>query len=145
MNTGSPHHCHQHSPSFHHTPQRLGCIHRHWHMQTDPDLVRVPTEDTIQSYSTYSRVYQFIVTHTECADTNASTCTNYMWFSLRFVLTCNVWLAHHMVSRDTSSLHHCYRHSLSCDHINSLPTNDGKCRHDLCELSISLWEFIWGF
>ncbi len=27
--------------------------------------------------------------------------------------------------------------------INSLPTNDGKCRHDLCELSISLWEFIW--
>ncbi len=29
--------------------------------------------------------------------------------------------------------------------INSLPTNDGKCRHDLCELSISLWEFIWGF
>ncbi len=30
-------------------------------------------------------------------------------------------------------------------HINSLPTNDGKCRHDLCELSISLWEFIWVF
>ncbi len=29
--------------------------------------------------------------------------------------------------------------------FNSLPTNDGKCRHDLCELSISLWEFIWGF
>ncbi len=29
--------------------------------------------------------------------------------------------------------------------VNSLPTNDGKCRHDLCELSISLWEFIWGF
>ncbi len=28
--------------------------------------------------------------------------------------------------------------------VNSLPTNDGKCRHDLCELSISLWEFIWG-
>ncbi len=31
------------------------------------------------------------------------------------------------------------------DLFNSLPTNDGKCRHDLCELSISLWEFIWGF
>ncbi len=24
--------------------------------------------------------------------------------------------------------------------VNSLPTNDGKCRHDFCELSISLWE-----
>ncbi len=30
-------------------------------------------------------------------------------------------------------------------YLNSLPTNDGKCRHDLCELSISFWEFIWGF
>ncbi len=29
--------------------------------------------------------------------------------------------------------------------FNSLPTNDGNCRHDLYELSISLWEFIWGF
>ncbi len=29
--------------------------------------------------------------------------------------------------------------------FNSLPTNDGKCRHDLCELSISLWDFVWGF
>ncbi len=28
--------------------------------------------------------------------------------------------------------------------FNSLPTYDGKCRHDLCELPISLWEFIWG-
>ncbi len=30
-------------------------------------------------------------------------------------------------------------------HINPLPTNDAPMRHDLCELSISLWEFIWGF
>ncbi len=28
--------------------------------------------------------------------------------------------------------------------INPLPTNDALMRHDLCELSISLWEFIWG-
>ncbi len=28
--------------------------------------------------------------------------------------------------------------------INPLPTNDAPMRHDLCELSISLWEFIWG-
>ncbi len=28
--------------------------------------------------------------------------------------------------------------------INPLPTNDTPMRHDLCELSISLWEFIWG-
>ncbi len=34
----------------------------------------------------------------------------------------------------------------SKEHIlfTSLPTNDGKCHHDLCEISISLWEFIWG-
>ncbi len=31
------------------------------------------------------------------------------------------------------------------EQFNSLPTNDGKCSHDLCELFISLWEFIWGF
>ncbi len=29
--------------------------------------------------------------------------------------------------------------------INALPTNDAPMRHDLSELSISLWEFIWGF
>ncbi len=29
--------------------------------------------------------------------------------------------------------------------FNPLPTNDAPMRHDLCELSISLWEFIWGF
>ncbi len=28
--------------------------------------------------------------------------------------------------------------------INPLPTNDAPMRHDLCELSISIWEFIWG-
>ncbi len=28
--------------------------------------------------------------------------------------------------------------------INPLPTNDASMRHDLSELSISLWEFIWG-
>ncbi len=28
--------------------------------------------------------------------------------------------------------------------INPLPTNDAPMRHDLCELSISLWEFICG-
>ncbi len=28
--------------------------------------------------------------------------------------------------------------------LNPLPTNDAPMRHDLCELSISLWEFIWG-
>jgi len=28
-------------------------------------------------------------------------------------------------------------------HINSLTTNDAYMRHDPCELSISLWEFIW--
>ncbi len=28
--------------------------------------------------------------------------------------------------------------------VNPLPTNDAPMRHDLCELSISLWEFIWG-
>ncbi len=28
--------------------------------------------------------------------------------------------------------------------INPLPTNDAPMRHDLGELSISLWEFIWG-
>ncbi len=29
--------------------------------------------------------------------------------------------------------------------VNSLLLNDAIWRHDLCELSISLWEFIWGF
>ncbi len=29
--------------------------------------------------------------------------------------------------------------------VNPLPTNDAPMRHDLGELSISLWEFIWGF
>ncbi len=29
--------------------------------------------------------------------------------------------------------------------INPLPTNDAPIRHDLCELSISLLEFIWVF
>ncbi len=29
--------------------------------------------------------------------------------------------------------------------LNPLPTNDAPMRHDLSELSISLWEFIWGF
>ncbi len=28
--------------------------------------------------------------------------------------------------------------------INPLPTNDATMRHDLSELSISLWGFIWG-
>ncbi len=28
--------------------------------------------------------------------------------------------------------------------VNSLLPNDAIWRHDLCELSISLWEFIWG-
>ncbi len=28
---------------------------------------------------------------------------------------------------------------------NSLLLNNAIWRHDLCELSISLWEFIWGF
>ncbi len=32
-----------------------------------------------------------------------------------------------------------------CNTLNPLPTNDAPMRHDLCELSISLWEFIWGF
>ena len=27
--------------------------------------------------------------------------------------------------------------------FNSLTTNDAYMRHDPCELSISLWEFIW--
>ncbi len=26
--------------------------------------------------------------------------------------------------------------------VNPLPTNDALMRHDLCKLSISLWEFI---
>ncbi len=39
----------------------------------------------------------------------------------------------------------CHKWLVQVSAINSLPTNDGKCRHDLCELSISLWEFIWGF
>jgi len=30
-----------------------------------------------------------------------------------------------------------------CLHTNSLTTNDASMRHDPCELSISLWEFIW--
>ncbi len=25
-----------------------------------------------------------------------------------------------------------------------LPINDAIWNHDLCELSISLWEFVWG-
>ncbi len=29
--------------------------------------------------------------------------------------------------------------------VNPLPTLDAPMRHDLSELSISLWEFIWGF
>ncbi len=29
--------------------------------------------------------------------------------------------------------------------VNPLPTNDAPMRHDLSELSISLWEFIGGF
>ncbi len=33
------------------------------------------------------------------------------------------------------------KHSTS---FNPLPTNDAPMRHDLCKLSISLWEFIWG-
>jgi len=28
-------------------------------------------------------------------------------------------------------------------HLNPLTTNDAYMRHDPCELSISLWEFIW--
>ncbi len=28
--------------------------------------------------------------------------------------------------------------------FNPLPTNDAPMRHDLSELSISLWEFMWG-
>jgi len=32
---------------------------------------------------------------------------------------------------------------LSLHHINPLTTNDAYMRHDPCELSISLWEFIW--
>ncbi len=28
--------------------------------------------------------------------------------------------------------------------FNPLPTNDAPMRHDISELSISLWEFIWG-
>ncbi len=43
----------------------------------------------------------------------------------------------------THRLNSLYMPAVTC--LNSLPTNDGKCRHDLCELSISLWEFIWGF
>ncbi len=40
----------------------------------------------------------------------------------------------------------CEMHGIRIGRVfNSLPTNDGKCRHGLCELSISLWEFIWGF
>ena len=27
--------------------------------------------------------------------------------------------------------------------LNPLTTNDAYMRHDPCELSISLWEFIW--
>ncbi len=27
--------------------------------------------------------------------------------------------------------------------FNPLPINNAAMRHDLCELSISLWEFIW--
>ncbi len=34
-------------------------------------------------------------------------------------------------------------HSL-LQRVNPLPTNDAPMRHDLSELSISLWEFIWG-
>ncbi len=30
------------------------------------------------------------------------------------------------------------------EEVNPLPTNVTPMRHDLCELSISLWEFIWG-
>ncbi len=29
--------------------------------------------------------------------------------------------------------------------LPNVPTNDAPMRHDLCELSIWLWEFIWGF
>ncbi len=29
--------------------------------------------------------------------------------------------------------------------VNSFLPNDAIWRHELCELSISLWEFIWGF
>ncbi len=42
------------------------------------------------------------------------------------------------------SLYYCMARKLLC-HLNPLPTNDALMRHDLCELSISLWEFIWGF
>ncbi len=31
---------------------------------------------------------------------------------------------------------------LQVGRVNPLPTNDAPIRHDLCELSISLWEFI---
>ncbi len=31
-----------------------------------------------------------------------------------------------------------------CACVNSLTTNDAPMRHDLSELSIRLWEFIWG-
>jgi len=27
--------------------------------------------------------------------------------------------------------------------LNSLTTNDAYMRHDPCELSISLWKFVW--
>ncbi len=33
----------------------------------------------------------------------------------------------------------------ACQRVNPLPTNDAPMRRDLCELSVSLWEFIWGF
>ncbi len=37
-----------------------------------------------------------------------------------------------------------YIYAFSSERVNPLPTNDAPMRHDLCELSISLWEFIWG-
>ncbi len=36
-------------------------------------------------------------------------------------------------------------HELIIHIINSLLPNDAIWCHDLCKLSISLWEFIWGF
>ncbi len=38
-----------------------------------------------------------------------------------------------------------YAVSYTVYRVNPLPTYDTLMRHDLCELSISLWEFILGF
>ncbi len=56
-------------------------------------------------------------------------------FLLQMVGTCKV--------RRGDSVRKYYNRKVRYFYI-PLPTNDAPMRHDLSELSISLWEFIWG-